>query len=124
MKPSSNLPSDSTFSASFTRRKFIKRTAGTVLLFGFGVSVAQAVTVGAWVNETCSGKQCQTQSVADMTGTLGMNGPEGNACTFAQDDGRADCTLYNKEDCANDEKAAGKSARKATVGGVKRWCVW
>lgn len=110
MKRSSNKSSGTTFNASSTRRQFIKRTDGTVLLFGIGVPSALA--------KECvpSGPNCNPVAVVAQQG--GVNNSK--YCSEAGAANGQNCTVYDVEICAQ-----GNNVKQFVIPRVgRRWCVW
>ncbi len=90
------------------RRTFMKRAAGTVLIFGLGAVQAHAVPE----TTTCSGIPGTCEKEYFPEGSLLLND------VTRQCDGHLPCNLMNNETCANSWDKS-----KAATGGLGgQWC--
>jgi hypothetical protein len=115
-----------------SRRAFLKQSTGTVLFFGVGAAIAEAIPVdGSWVAVTCrrpasvsSGPAflyCNKQFFRSLNFAMYIGD---NICAAAPSG--ADCNLMDNPTCAYwwSSPGGGVSPPIPYGGGVTAWCSW
>ena len=138
MTPAPNSPSGITKAggAGTTRRVFVKRAVGTVLLFGLGTSVSRATineNGGQWVTVSCYipskgiTKECQKQNIyLNHAINEPGNGLVEVGCMVAVpglSKGHY-CNLMTDGDCAQAWTDGNPGGSSQPVLGVKQFCSW